>query len=116
MKKTLMVKTWMVIGAAVVVLGGAAPARADQELSARVPFDFIARVHHRVELRRWKLLKPLLAGEVQPMAPAIKAFEMLTAPILDRRVPQVATLPLTFDPLVPIGLLPRLVVHACRNR
>ena len=42
MKKTLMVKTWMVIGAAVVVIGGAVPARADQELSARVPFDFIA--------------------------------------------------------------------------
>ena len=42
MGKKLTVKVWMVMGAAVMVLGGAASARADQEVVARVPFDFIA--------------------------------------------------------------------------
>jgi hypothetical protein len=42
MKKRLMVKVWTVIGTALMVLGGAASARADQEVVARVPFDFIA--------------------------------------------------------------------------
>lgn len=41
MEKKLMVKVWTVIGAALMVLGGAASARADQEVVARVPFDFI---------------------------------------------------------------------------
>lgn len=42
MEKRLMVKVWMVIGAGLMVLGGAASARADEEVVARVPFDFIA--------------------------------------------------------------------------
>jgi hypothetical protein len=42
MGKKLTVKVWMVMGAAVMVLGGGASARADQEVVARVPFDFIA--------------------------------------------------------------------------
>ena len=41
MGKTVMAKVWMAIGVAVMVLGGAASARA-QEVVARVPFDFIA--------------------------------------------------------------------------
>jgi hypothetical protein len=42
MGKRLIVKVWMVIGAALMVLGGASSARADQEVVASVPFDFIA--------------------------------------------------------------------------
>ena len=42
MEKRSIVKVWMVIGATLMVLGGAASARADQEVVARVPFDFIA--------------------------------------------------------------------------
>lgn len=42
MEKKLIVKVWMVIGAAVMVLGSAASARADQEVVVSVPFRFIA--------------------------------------------------------------------------
>jgi hypothetical protein len=42
MEKRLMVKVWTVMAVALMVLGGAASARADQEVVARVPFDFIA--------------------------------------------------------------------------
>ena len=42
MQKSLIVKAWMVFGAALMVLGSAASARADEEVVARVPFDFIA--------------------------------------------------------------------------
>jgi hypothetical protein len=41
MEKRLILKVWMVIGAAVMLLGGATSARADQEVVANVPFDFI---------------------------------------------------------------------------
>ena len=41
MGKKLMMKMWMLLGAAVMVLGVASSARADQEVVARVPFDFI---------------------------------------------------------------------------
>ena len=41
MGKKLITKVWMVLGAAVMVLGVASSARADQEIVARVPFDFI---------------------------------------------------------------------------
>jgi len=41
MGKKLITTVWMVLGAAVMVLGAASSARADQEVVARVPFDFI---------------------------------------------------------------------------
>ena len=41
MGKKLIMKVWMVLGAAVMVFGVASSARADQEVVARVPFDFV---------------------------------------------------------------------------
>ena len=41
MGKKLIMKMWMVLGAALMVLGVTSSARADQKVVARVPFDFI---------------------------------------------------------------------------
>ena len=41
MGKKLIIKVWMVLGAVLMVLGVAWSARADEEVVARVPFDFI---------------------------------------------------------------------------
>lgn len=42
MQKRLIGKMWMVFAAALMVLGSAGSARAEQEVVVRVPFDFIA--------------------------------------------------------------------------
>ena len=42
MGKKLIMQVWMVLGAAVMVFGVASSARADEEVVARVPFDFVA--------------------------------------------------------------------------
>lgn len=42
MVKKLTLKVWMVVGSIVMILGVAPSARADQEVVARVPFDFVA--------------------------------------------------------------------------
>ena len=41
MSRNLIMKGWMMVGVAVLVLAGAAPARADEQVVAKVPFDFI---------------------------------------------------------------------------
>jgi len=41
MRKKLTASAWMALGAAAIVIATASPARADQKVVAKVPFDFI---------------------------------------------------------------------------